>query len=131
MSDVKKDYPFERLSEMFEAWSESIGAGSEDFEKSEDEFGHGFYVDPTTSGTFFAWASVWIDQQEIIQSLKQQLAEQEWVSVEDRLPENSKMVLAYYNDGKTAFIDWVQLVSHLGDVMPNITHWKPITPPKE
>ena len=63
----------------------------------------------------------------------------EWISVEDKLPEENQIVLMYY-DGQF-FLGCVQIVYSDGSArfkevpggMYNIpaTHWMPLEPPKE
>ncbi len=71
-----------------------------------------------------------------IESLQQEITrlreEAEWISVEDRLPENHQRVLAnngrkvqsgYYREPENAFVsdsNWSLLA---------VTHWKPLPPP--
>lgn len=92
--------------------------------------------DKTGNYVEFYEASIIVDDmQSEINTLRQQLAEREWISVDDRLPDVATDVLAYREDD-----DW-QVVCFLANdgnfyiepevIAHAITHWKPLdTPPK-
>ena len=54
----------------------------------------------------------------------------EWVSVEERLPEHLKDVLALYGNGKID-IDWVDSSGDFkfGSLFDGVTHWMPLPAP--
>ena len=56
----------------------------------------------------------------------------EWVSVEERLPEHLKDVLALYGNGKID-IDWVDSSGDFkfGSLFDGVTHWMPLPAPPD
>jgi len=82
------------------------------------------------------------DAIEHIEKLESQLQASEWVSVEDGLPEPSEMVLVWFGKPEHADCD-IKFETDYVDICPvsgnqffinngeDVTHWKPITPPKE
>ena len=56
----------------------------------------------------------------------------EWVSVEERLPEHLKDVLALYGNGRID-IDWVDSSGNFkfGSLFDGVTHWMPLPAPPE
>ena len=54
----------------------------------------------------------------------------EWVSVEERLPEHLKDVLALYGNGRID-IDWVDSSGNFkfGSLFDGVTHWMPLPAP--
>ncbi len=76
-----------------------------------------------------------------LSNTKDQTEEEKWISVEDRLPENSiQEVIAYLNtkDHKIALpVTWrlnkfMFFNGEYNSITENITHWQPLpTPPKE
>ena len=64
----------------------------------------------------------------------------DWISVNDRMPDNGQDVLVYIDDKEESRITgcnydngvWYDCVMNCEIVIPNITHWMPIPePPKE
>lgn len=56
----------------------------------------------------------------------------EWISVEERLPEHLKDVLALYGNGKID-IDWVDSSGNFkfGSLFDGVTHWMPLPAPPD
>lgn len=76
----------------------------------------------------------YINDQKKIKELEQKLADaekqNEWISVEDRLPDKGQFVLGFRDNIDSKIIDadyWDEKYWK----MNNYTHWKPITPPQE
>lgn len=75
-----------------------------------------------------------------IAELESKLADREWVSVEDRLPENmsGQLVVAYENDCSSGVICCHSYLDHIGfciyqrgiesGAIVGVTHWQPLPP---
>ena len=66
-----------------------------------------------------------------ITSLKEQLAEREWVSVEDRLPEKGDLVITVSDHGDTSslYSEYFEGTKFWSKAFNNITHWMPLPSP--
>ena len=66
-----------------------------------------------------------------ITSLKEQLAEREWVSVEDRLPEKGDLVITVSDHGDTSslYSEYFEGTRFWSKAFNNITHWMPLPSP--
>ena len=71
------------------------------------------------------------DLEEEITSLKEQLAEREWVSVEDRLPEKGDLVITVSDHGDTSslYSEYFEGTKFWSKAFNNITHWMPLPSP--
>jgi len=75
---------------------------------------------------------IWADER--ISELEAKLAEREWISVEDRLPDTCGMFLVLYGYGETAilFLNSDKKWCMGNSFYPGITHWQRLPPqPKE
>lgn len=64
------------------------------------------------------------------------LEKQEWVSVEDRLPEHSVLVIvrggvAYYDKNTNLWMTVTGFIYPGSEIVWKVTHWKPIEPPED
>jgi hypothetical protein len=94
-----------------------------------DEF-NGQYVNGSVQEAWQAWQAAIASQQAEIESLKAQLAESEWVSVKDRLPDEYQQVLIFTNK-KTFELD--RLIKDYGWEATNdiVKYWIAINAPTE
>ena len=70
--------------------------------------------------------------QDILEEAPTLTPQNEWVSVEERLPEHLKDVLALYGNGRID-IDWVDGSGDFkfGSLFDGVTHWMPLPAPPE